>query len=57
MRKETAIDAATWTYTETMNNTDNGALADEVLFKLLNYRTEDSVLFESDQVEVTCHKN
>ena len=57
MRTTTAIDAVTWTYTETMNTTDNGSLASEVLFKLLNYRTEDGVLYESDQVEVTCHKN
>lgn len=57
VRTTTAIDAATWTYTEMMNNTDNGALASEVLFKLLNYRTEDGVLYKSDQVEVTCKKN
>lgn len=57
MRTTTAIDAVTWTYTETMNTADNGALASEVVFKLLNYRTEDGVLFESDQVEVTCKKN
>lgn len=57
VRTTDAIDAATWTYTEVMNNADNGALANEVLFKLLNYRTEDGVLYESDQVEVTCKKN
>lgn len=57
MRTTTAIDAATWTYTGTMNTTDNGSLASEVLFKLLNYCTEDGVLYESDQVEVTCKKN
>jgi len=57
MRTTTAIDAATWTYTETMNNTDNGSLASEIVFKLLNYRTEEGVLYESDQVEVTCKKN
>ena len=57
VRTTTAIDAATWTYTEAMNNSDNGALASEALFKLLNYRTENGVLYESDQVEVTCKKN
>ena len=57
VRTTTAIDAATWTYTATMNNTDNGTLADEVVFKLLNYRTENGVLYESDQIEVTCKKN
>ena len=57
VRTTTAIDAATWTYTEVMNNADNGALASEVLFKLLNYRTEDGVLYKSDQIEVTCKKN
>ncbi|MCK4529103.1 hypothetical protein KAW18_17190, partial [candidate division WOR-3 bacterium] len=57
MRTTNSIDAATWTYTEAMNNSDNGALASEALFKLLNYRTENGVLYESDQVEVTCKKN
>jgi hypothetical protein len=57
VRTTSSIDAATWTYTEAMNNSDNGALASETLFKLLNYRTENGVLYESDQVEVTCKKN
>ena len=57
VRTTTAIDAATWTYTEVMNNADNGALADVVVFKLLNYRTEEGFIYESDQVSVTCKKN
>jgi hypothetical protein len=57
VRTTNSIDAATWTYTEAMNNSDNGALASEALFKLLNYRTENGVLYESDQVEVICKKN
>ena len=57
MRTATAIDAATWTYTAVMNVADNGALAPIIVFKLLNYRTEDGYVYESDQVEVTCHKS
>ena len=55
VRTTTAIDAATWTYTEAMNDLDNGSpLAEEVVFKLLNYRTEGGCVYESDPVEVTC---
>ncbi|MCK4498873.1 hypothetical protein KAU11_00070 [Candidatus Babeliales bacterium] len=57
VRTTSAIDAATWTYTAVMNNADNGALADVVVFKLLNYRTEEGFVYESDQVSVTCKKN
>jgi len=52
-----AIDAASWTYTEAMNLFDNGSLAEEVLFKISNYRTENGVLYESAQAEVVCKRN
>jgi hypothetical protein len=56
-RTTTAIDAATWTYTSAMNTSDNGALTNTVLFKLINYRTEGGYTYASDQVEVTCKKS
>lgn len=57
VRTTSAIDAATWTYTEVMNNSDNGAiLPEEVVFKLLNYRVENGYTYKSDQIEVTCKK-
>jgi hypothetical protein len=57
VRTESAIDGVTWTYTEAINLFDNGSLAEEVLFKLSNYRTESGVLYESAQAEVVCKKN
>lgn len=57
VRTTSSIDAATWTYTSAMNITDNGSLATEVVFKLLNYRTEDGYIYKSDQVNVTCKKS
>jgi hypothetical protein len=55
VRTATAIDSDTWTYTEVMNDLDNGSvLAEEVVFKLLNYRTENGYVYKSDQVSVTC---
>lgn len=55
VRTVTAIDNSTWTYTEAMNDLDNGSsLASEVVFKLLNYRTENGYVYKSDQVGVTC---
>lgn len=56
VRTTTAIDASTWTYTEVMNNLDNGGppVASEVVFKLLNYRTENGYVYKSDQVSVAC---
>jgi hypothetical protein len=56
VRTATAIDALTYTYTTAMNNTDNGSLADEIVFKLSNYRTAGGVTYESDQVELTVEK-
>lgn len=56
IRTTDAIDAATWTYTDVMNNADNGALASVVVLKLLNYRIENGFVYESDQVSVTCNK-
>ena len=57
VRTINSIDAATWTYTEAMNLFDNGSLAEEVLFKLSNYRTENGILYESAQAEVVCKRN
>lgn len=55
VRTITAIDAVTWTYTEAMNDLDNGSpLAEEVAFKLLNYRTEGGYVYKTDQVGITC---
>ncbi len=56
-RTITNIDAATWTYTEAMNRTDNISLAQQILFKLSNYRTENGILYESAQVEVICQRS
>jgi hypothetical protein len=56
VRTTTAIDADTWTYTEAMNTSDNGSLADSVLCKVRNYQTIDAHVYESDQVEITCIK-
>ena len=55
VRTETAINALTWTYTLAMNISDNGTLPTHVTFKLLNYRTESSIRFDSAQVEVTAN--
>lgn len=59
VKKETInlIDDVTWTYTEAMNLFDNGSFAEEVLFKLSNYRTENGILYESAQAEVVCKRN
>ena len=57
VRTTTAIDAATWTYTEAMNLADNVTLASLVTFKLANYRTESGYTYTSEQVEVVCKKN
>ena len=49
VRTETAIDAKTWTYTEAMNISDNGALADSIDFRLRNYLTaSDDMTYYSD---------
>lgn len=56
VRTATAINDDTWTYTSAMNTTDNGSLADEVLFKLRNYQTLASVMYYSEYVEQTVTK-
>jgi len=56
VRTITAINAVTYTYTSGMNTTDNGSLADEITFKLLNYRTEDGIVYESNTTTVVCKK-
>ena len=57
VRDTDSIDAATWTYTQTMNTDDNGSLATKITFKLSNYRVESGITYESGQVEVICKKN
>jgi hypothetical protein len=47
----------TWTYTSAMNIADNGLLLHELTFKLSNYKTFYSKVYESAQVEVVCKKN
>lgn len=53
-RTTTAINADTWTYTSSMNTTDNGSLASSVTCKVRNYQTVDGVTYESDQAEIIC---
>lgn len=50
------IDALTWTYTNAMNITDNGGLADEVTFKLSNYIIENNYKYSSGLTENTVTK-
>jgi hypothetical protein len=57
VRTINSVDATTWTYTEAMNLFDNGSLAEEVLFKISNYRAGNGVLYESAQAEVVCKRN
>lgn len=56
-RTATGIDGVTWTYTESMSLSDNGALPDSVTFKISNYVTLGGIVYESGQAEVTCLKN
>lgn len=56
-RTVTAINALTWTYTSAMNISDNGGLANTVLFKLKNYRTIDNLVYSSIQRTITVRKN
>jgi hypothetical protein len=59
VRTTTAIDAITWTYTSAMNITDNGALVDEITFKLSNYlfNIATNLTYRSIQTIVVCRKN
>ena len=52
VRTVESIAALTWTYTSAMNNSDNGALADDVVFVITNYIDG----FESDSATVMCGK-
>lgn len=56
VRTATAINDDTWTYTSTMNTTDNGSLASSVTFTLINY-IEDQYLpgiqYESLPITIT----
>jgi hypothetical protein len=57
VRTKTDIDDLSWTYTEAMNISDNGGLANEIIFKLKNYIPYDIWdTGESDQLEITVTK-
>ncbi|MBW2598549.1 MAG: hypothetical protein JRC60_00250 [Deltaproteobacteria bacterium] len=53
-RDTDGITAATWTYTQAMNEADNGALADVAQFKVFNYIETEGIIYESEETEVTC---
>jgi len=53
VRTITGINAMSWTYTSTMNTTDNGALADILIFKLINYFDANK---QSDSTDITVRK-
>lgn len=56
VRTASAIDTDTWTYFSSWNGDDNGALADEIVFKLRNYLTYNGVEYTSDWVTLTVNK-
>ena len=56
VREVIDINAITWDYTDSMNISDNGSQADEILFKLYNYRISDGITYISKAVEVYCRK-
>ena len=56
VREVTDLDAVTWTYTEAMNLSDNGTLADSVTFLLSNFRVDGGVTYTSEQASVVCKK-
>jgi len=56
VRTASDIDDDEWTYTSSMNGEDNGALADEITFKLRNYLTYESVEYSSAWVSLTVNK-
>ena len=53
VRTTSAIADFTWTYTELMNITDNGALAPSVTLRVTNYRVESGYEYESAYAEIT----
>ncbi len=53
VRTVTGINAMSWTYTSSMNTTDNGALADILIFKLINYFAANK---QSDSTDITVRK-
>lgn len=56
VRTESDIDTDTWTYTSAMNTTDNGALADTIMFKLRNYLDYEDIEYTSAWVTLTVNK-
>lgn len=50
------IDSITWEYTSAMNIIDNGSLADEVIFEVINYRVVDNYTYKSGSITNTVSK-
>ncbi len=55
-RTVTGIAAATWTYTQTMNLTDNTSLAASVMFSIVNVVVTNGASASSTAATVTCYK-
>jgi len=53
VRKVTGLDSLSWVYTESMNVSDNGGLADELTFYVVNYREVYNNRFTSTPVSLT----
>ena len=49
VRTTTDIDAITWTYSSGMNISDNGSLATEVEFRIVNHRTAEGMKYISNE--------
>lgn len=49
IRTQVDIDALTWTYTDTMNLTDNGTLADAIEFRITNHRDESEITYTNEE--------
>lgn len=56
VRTVLALNALTYTYTDSYNIDDNGGLANTVVFKVSNYQVESSVTYESAQTTITVDK-
>lgn len=56
VRVVTGIDDDEWTYTNTMNVSDNGIAAGQITFKLKNYRTLSGNIYSSDWVQLVVNK-
>jgi len=56
VRTVTGIDALTWTYSEDMNISDNGTLAEEITFYLSNYIEDSGYVYESASASITVRR-